>query len=279
MASEDRTVLHAEWVKRVQACKGCPGAISPSESLLRQYPFVNQTEPLPNNLWSMWQGNPNAEVMVVGQDWGGQALLKEGVEEARKRGVPGVAHFDKNTNKHLVELLSSIDIHVEPADRYPQRQVCYFTNAALCLRGEGGMQKEPTNGDISVWLNECRENTRALIEDVVHPKVVIALGEGVFKSILTSFRGPEADVIMRGMRAERKGKSGYARIVESTYPVWLTEPHGSVPGIRLFPVYHCGNLVVNTKTRAIDKQKEDWNKIQQHMRELSGPDPNGCNHI
>lgn len=279
MAADNRALLHAKWVEEVQGCKGCPGAISPSDSFLLHYPSSEQTMPLPNNLWSMWQGNPNAEVMVVGQDWGGQALLKEGVEAARKRGVPSIVQFDKDTNKRLVELLGSIGIHVEPANRCPQRQVCYFTNAALCLREDGGMQKEPTNGDISFWLKECRENTRALIEDVVHPKVVIALGERVFESILTSFRESEAGAIMRRMRAECKGKGGYSSIVESTYPVWLIEPSGSVPGIRLFPVYHCGNLIVNTRTRTMDEQKGDWNKIQQHMRMLSGQDPNVRDHI
>src|SRR5713101_1760328 len=60
--------------------------------------------------WSRWQGNLNAPLLVVGQDWGDTRYFKR-VRGWEKPGNP--------TNVTLVKLLASIGISVPPPAASP----------------------------------------------------------------------------------------------------------------------------------------------------------------
>jgi hypothetical protein len=79
----------------------------------------------------LWQGNLNAELVIVGQDWGDTRyfLTNRGREAARNP-----------TNEILVKLLRSIGIEIAaPGAGTSGGGRCFLTNAALRLK-QGGLQ-------------------------------------------------------------------------------------------------------------------------------------------
>ena len=75
--------------------------------------------------WSQWQGNLNANLMVIGQDWGGVEYFTD------KRGLE---QDNNETNSRLIELLDGVGIQVKLPATTSGERLLFFTNAALCLR-------------------------------------------------------------------------------------------------------------------------------------------------
>src|SRR5262245_13926362 len=69
--------------------------------------------------WSKWQGNLNAELMVVGQDWGDVGWF------VRERGG---STSTSHTNKTLVKLLGSIGLNIELPRDSSGRGTLFLTN-------------------------------------------------------------------------------------------------------------------------------------------------------
>lgn len=59
--------------------------------------------------WSRWQGNLNAEIMVVGQDWGDTAYFEAWRGRDQSSGNP--------TNSNLQLLLQTFDITIEEPNK------------------------------------------------------------------------------------------------------------------------------------------------------------------
>jgi DNA polymerase len=214
---------YAALVSDRKACHRCTGLCNPSE--VEQGSLdSNQIGP-----WTLWQGNLDATLMVVGQDWGDAGYF------AKNRGRDLAQNF---TNRALVELLAIAGIIVEPIGAAELSHVAFFTNAILCLKS-GGLQ-----GRISpAWFENCRRFLRRQIE-IVHPRVVIGLGEHSYRSILESFALSSAP-----FRAEVETAGG--RLLPN--------------GTRALAVYHCGARIRNTH-RSLDEQKQDWLRIRPHVR-------------
>jgi uracil-DNA glycosylase family 4 len=179
--------------------------------------------------WSLWQGNLDATLMVVGQDWGDENYF------VRNRGRDLTQNF---TNRALVELLAIAGVVVESLGSPKLSHVAFFTNAILCLKS-GGLQ-----GKVDVnWFYNCRVFLRRQIE-VVQPKVVLGLGAHAYQSILASFGLTTED-----FRMEVEAMDG--RLLPN--------------GTRAFAVYHCGARIRNTH-RSLDEQKLDWLRIRRYVQ-------------
>lgn len=174
--------------------------------------------------WCRWQGNLEAPLMVVGQDWGDERYLRDngGVEKPGNR-----------TNVTLVKLLGTIGLDIgEPGDPWGQ-DVVFFTNAILCLK-EGGLQ-----GAVRAeWFRNCQPFLRGQIE-IVRPRVVVGLGQRAYEGVMAAY----------GFKAPP-----FARAV--------ADPEGQLlpTGSRLFAVYHCGARILNTH-RPFERQVADWGRI------------------
>ena len=160
---------YEEIVARRQACRLCDssGMINPSRCEGGIYDKRNHVGP-----WTQWQGNLNAELMVVGQDWGGTDyyIAYQGVEED-----------DNPTNRNICRLLESIGIQVAlPPNPYPPGSV-FFTNAVLCLKA--GRLGGPV---LPVVFKNCSQFLRQQVE-LVTPKVVVTLGYPAYRSLITEF--------------------------------------------------------------------------------------------
>ncbi len=77
------------------------------------------------NPWSLWQGDLNAEILVIGQYWGGEICYKE---------QEGKDTDDDSTNKNLIKLFNSIGIKIrKPSEQYLDKhnQNLFFTNKEI----------------------------------------------------------------------------------------------------------------------------------------------------
>lgn len=214
---------YAALVADRKVCRRCEGLRNPADV---EHGSLDSDKIGP---WSLWQGNLDATVMVVGQDWGDVAYF------VRNRGRDLAQNF---TNRSLVELLAIAGVVVEPLGSPELSHVAFFTNAILCLKS-GGLQGK-VNPD---WFPNCRVYLRRQIE-VVQPKVVLGLGAHAYQSILASF-----DLTAGAFRMEVEASDG--RLLPN--------------GTRAFAVYHCGARIRNTH-RPLDEQKRDWFRIRRYVQ-------------
>lgn len=205
-------------VPQRKECRLCAGLINPAEVEAGLYDS-DQIGP-----WSRWQGNLDASLLLVGQDWGDVSyfLSNRGFEN------PG-----NPTNKTLIDLLKSIGIDIGPPAAAHGQHVAFFTNAILCLK-QGGLQAEVQKE----WFTNGSPLLRRQVE-IVEPKVVVGLGEMAFGSILRSF----------GMKPP-----AFRSAVENHSGTLL--PNGTIA----FAVYHCGMRIQNTH-RPLEQQFLDWRRI------------------
>jgi DNA polymerase len=210
--------LYSELVAARKACRRCAELKNPSEFEDGRYDS-DHVGP-----WSRWQGNLDAPLLVVGQDWGDTQYF------ARNMGLekPG-----NPTNRTLAELLRSVGIDIGPPGHSHGADAAFFTNAVLCLK-EGGLQGKVRRE----WFQNCSPYLKRQLE-IVRPKVAIGLGQLAFESILRAF-----DIKPPAFRSAVEDDRG------------TVLPTGS----RLFAVYHCGVRILNTH-RPFGAQLRDWQRV------------------
>lgn len=227
-------VKHGKYstlVKLRKGCDKCKGVDNPSRWEKDGYDS-SQIGP-----WSRWQGNLGAKLMVVGQDWGTPTYFKK---------WKGFDNPKNPTNSNLMNLLKSIGIDIEPFAGSDQVGKLFFTNAILCLK-HGSLQ----SGVEDVWFQNCGEKFLRPLIEIIKPQVVISLGEHAFKAVLKIWDIPYFRQKTFGDLVDKIGKSGGIRL-----PI----------GTLLFPVYHCGTRIINTTTRSIEEQVNDWRHVAQVLK-------------
>lgn len=165
---ENKQARYAELVQKRKNCRLChPDLLNPNICLDGAYDAWNHIGP-----WAQWQGNLDAELMVVGQDWGGvdYYVKHRGLEED-----------DNRANTNIRRLLAFINIEIElPPNPMPPGKV-FFTNAVLCLKpGQLGGAVPP------VCFRNCAGFLREQIE-LINPKVVVTLGLPAYQSVAAEF--------------------------------------------------------------------------------------------
>jgi DNA polymerase len=209
---------YSELVEKRKQCKLCKDLTNPSK-----YGSLDSNQIGP---WSRWQGNLDAKLMVIGQDWGTVGYFKKWGGLDQPHGNP--------TNDNLIELLLSIGISIENPG-IDQRGGVFFTNAVLCLK-EGNLQS-PIKPE---WVQNCGEKFLKPLIELIYPKIVVALGEKAFKAVVKAYN------------LQIKW-SKYKELVEAN-SIFLQE------GVSLFPVFHCGARIINTH-RNKETQVKDWKRI------------------
>ena len=81
-------------------------------------------------LWSLWQSNIKAKIVIVGQDWGDISYYKKWEGKDQPFGNP--------TNENLQKLVNNIGINIG-TPRDTQGSIVFLTNLILCLK-TGGLQ-------------------------------------------------------------------------------------------------------------------------------------------
>ena len=226
MSGNSKQSKYAEIVAARQACRKCAGVYNPAA--------INDGGLDSDHVgpWTGWQGNLNADLMVVGQDWGGhEYFVKFGGKEK-----------DRNpTNIRLKTFLKDVGFEIDLPEHATGSGDLYFTNAILCCR-EGLLTENATTNTKSVksiWFRLCEPLLRSQIE-LVNPKAIATLGYYAYRSVLSSF-GIQPEPTMRAA---------------------LQSSGLHVVGARsiVVPVYHCGNN--GLRSRKLENQRADWARVK-----------------
>jgi uracil-DNA glycosylase len=219
-----RRAAYDSLVAARKACRACEGLENPS----RCAGGVWDAEHI--GPWSRWQGNLNAAVMVVGQDWGSEGYFTDN---------RGCDKPNSDTSSFLTKLLASIDVNVSgPTELDGFLGAAFFTNAILCLKAGDRM-----SGRVKArWLSNCGTRFLRPSIELISPRVLISLGVGAYRAIARLYGLPKA------------------RFVDA-----VDRPDGWVlsEATRYFPMFHCGPLgLVNRRREA---QQDDWGKVRRFL--------------
>jgi uracil-DNA glycosylase family 4 len=178
--------------------------------------------------WSRWQGNLDAKLMVVGQDWGGIPYF------TKHSGLEGPRNPTNETLRELIELLG---VDVGPPGDLRRNGVVFFTNAVLCLK-QGTLQ-----GTVQPqWFRNCSSFLKRQVE-IIRPTLLVCLGERAYRSLAYAFSfqpGNFSDAV-----ASREG---------------IVLPSGT----RAFARFHCGRRTQNVN-RPLHLQRRDWKKLARFL--------------
>lgn len=182
--------------------------------------------------WSRWQGNLDADVLVVARDWGGKNCFVDN---------KGLEPYGNPTNRGIVKLMRREGIKIgNPNTGCPH--VAFFTNAMLCLK-EGGLQASVRSDAIS----KCANHFFVRLVELIQPKVVISMSQVVSNALYSGFSGKKA--------------------LGKTFDVFVEGgPYDFYAGSKLFPVYTCGYWGKTNRTK--EKQCEDWHRIATYLKFL-----------
>ena len=215
-----------------------------SEVLLNISQGTNAEEPFVN-LWNLWQGNLDADIMVIGQDFGhiDHNAVDSEIETFKKEWRSG--KYKNYTDTHLRDLFKyafDIDINHENTP-------LFFTNMANCYR------KNSTTGGIhSGWLPVCANKFMGRLIDIIEPKFIITLGRNTFEA-MACIDGARLECTDYNNEVE---KDTFETIIKHTYNLQIKGKQ-----IPIFPVFHPGaNSNIN---RNYDMQLRDWKRIAKEM--------------
>jgi DNA polymerase len=211
-----------------QQCRQCPALVNQSQvdGGIYDSPQIGA--------WSRWQGNLNAPLLLVGQDWGTVRVFRQ------FRGIDPPLQSRRGTNENLMELMEVAGFHIEPSGREQEGQL-FFTNAVLCLKTSDDMQA-PVPQE---YFARCVRKFLLPLIKIIHPKVVVALGQLPYEAVRSSFE------------PNFRLQPPFRRYVEQT-PIVIHE------GVLLFAVYHCGAGGTN-RNRTLPEQRKDWERIRDKL--------------
>jgi hypothetical protein len=207
------------------------GLINAADIKGNEYDIGQYLEP-----WAKWQNSCPAQILLVGQDWGGQKyyLKNNGRDD------------DQNpTCKNLITLFKQIKIDIGLPSAPIEEASVHFTNIIPFLRTgqmQGSLDKILTQTLINAFANEF---TKPLIE-MVEPQIIITLGMAAFKGITTIYE------IAASGNIRLKDIVGHGPIILKG-------------GLLLFPMFHCGSSGVN-RNRKLIEQMADWDKIVPYLK-------------
>ena len=217
------------------------------------------------NLWTYWQNNLDARIMLVGQDWG----CLDGSEETmqRIRGVndgTGRPFFpDRNDNAiwttdwNLGELFKILGY-----DIWQKQRDLFFTNFVLGYREHG------TSGPFrQKWIRDDAPYFKRLAE-IIEPEIMICLGKNTFEGVVYALTG------------QMKRIKGFNRFLDSGEN-YQDISLDSGQTVRVYAVAHCGTIGTMNRNRGKKKpdgsslssreimiQKQDWTRIKNELRRL-----------
>ncbi|HEY1802240.1 MAG TPA: uracil-DNA glycosylase family protein [Terriglobales bacterium] len=218
----DKQLQYSQLVKNRKVCCLCaPDLVNPNEC---EEGVFDQAEHI--GAWSRWQGNLDASLMIIGQDWGGADFYVK---------YEGLGNDENSTNRSIRDLLKSIDISIE-LPQVGAMGSLFFTNSILCLRRSG--LTGPTK---SSWFKNCSKKFLLPQIELVASNVIATLGYKAYCSVMYAF----------GLPAKPK--------MENAVLETIRLQNGSL----LVPLYHPGRL--GRVSRTFEDQKLDWQRVRSAL--------------
>jgi DNA polymerase len=236
----DRHTAYEALVRERKACLRCSRLTNPATFQGGEFDS-DRLGP-----YSRWQGNLDAELVVVGQDFAGTESF------AALQGWPGAR---VGTNLALIELVASAGIRLEPPSVGQPHDRIFLTNAIQCLK-PGSMQGRPP----ASYARECVPRYLRPLLEIVRPRAVVTLGDYALTSILAAYGTVNRESLEQLIALER------------TFTLPLRDGGSTI----LFPRMHPSRTVQNAR-RSLELQKRDWEKIGAFLahaapRGTSSPD-------
>ncbi|MEA5391187.1 uracil-DNA glycosylase family protein [Cyanobium gracile UHCC 0139] len=221
---------YAALVAKRKECHLCDGLENPA------LPHLCEFDSDHIGPWSQFHGDLDAQLMVVGQDWGDVAYFNK---------YRGLDDLGNPTMRNLETILACTGLKVRVTSYADGDRSLFLTNAILCLK-RGGLQAtiDPQ------WVTNCESHFLRQQIELVRPRVVVGLGAFAFKAVLRVFGKP---------------------LIELRHAIEDTNGCEILDGVRLFAAYHCGAKTVNMN-RNLDQQCKDWERIRQFIIQ---PSPQG----
>lgn len=232
MTKKDEFRRLAEDVSRCHICERLltlPHSEN-SERLVNDDHGLNTDHPYVNR-WNLWQGNLDADIMLIGQDYG---TCDDGNLE--------VTTFDPTGNrltKLLTEAFEWDSLH---------QGALFFTNMANCYR------KQRTSGGMHpAWLPLCANKFMSRLIRIIQPKIIIVLGRVAFEALYCM-----EDLPITCLNPEsEKVKDSFSEMIRFDYELDLDGKK-----IAVFPVFHPGSN--SRMNRTEEQQMEDWKRIKEY---------------
>lgn len=203
-------------------CVRCSGLANPSQV---DHGCWDSSEIGP---WTRWQGDLDADLMVVGQDWGDVNYFRTWRGKDQPSG--------NTTNENLRKLLSSIGFEIGTPGAPAAGCGVFLTNLILCLKDDG--LQAPIDDS---WLTNCARLYFVRLVEIIQPRAIAILGLRPSLAALRCF----------GIKLPTS---------TSLSALMQRGPFANRDGTTLFPVYHCGARGVNMN-RPLEHQMRDWAKI------------------
>lgn len=206
-------------VEKRKICKLCKELRNPSDV----NPHFDSDE---IGMWSLWQGDLSAKIMIVGQDWGDVDTFKDWKGRDKDSNI---------TNANLIKLLSIIGYDIRsPETSKTNNNGLFFTNAVLCLK-RGGMQAK--------IKRYCYENCIATflgpLVELISPDLIISLGYEAYLGVTSLYN----------VKPHNSMKTAVRTLISLNKYT------------RLYAVYHCGTRTINVN-RPWEDMKEDWKYLK-----------------
>lgn len=234
--AELRRARYNELVKDRRACRLCNGLGVHNPSACSKDEFGSRNI----GPWTDWQGDLDAELMIVGQEWDGHLNFLE---------LKGRNRDTSPTNARLIVLLRTIGVNISAPNREQRHPVAqpklFFTNAALCLReGRASENDSRSKPPPAQCFRNCATSFLRPQIDLIQPKLIVTLGLVPYRAVLHSF----------GLKPTKLLKEA----VSQADPIVLNK-HS-----RLVAVYHPGAWS-RRRNRSLDQQMEDWKRIRSAL--------------
>jgi DNA polymerase len=174
--------------------------------------------------YSRWQGNLDAKLVIVGQDFADVDgfLLNR-----------GWAREQVQTNLTLMKLVAEAGVRIDRPRYGSSDDQLFFTNAILCMK-QGGMQAAVSDS----CFRECGTRFLRPTIEVVAPRVVVTLGTKSLRAVCWAFN----------------------HVPPATLSEAVARPISITNATVLMPLYHPSRTVLNTM-RSYDAQRIDWREV------------------
>jgi uracil-DNA glycosylase len=179
------------------------------------------------NPWAEWHGDLNAEILLIGQDFGDKEYFIKN---------KGRDDINNKTNKRLIELFSEAGINIGTIEKPNKNVKLYFTNAVLGMK-LGGMAAKIKKA----WYRETAELFIKPLINIIQPKIIISMGSAAYETLAKIYNLP---------------KNPLKETIKEN-------PYRLPNDILLFAFYHCSDLGIANKK--IELQKEDWAIMKEYF--------------
>ena len=235
------------------------------------------------NLWTYWQGDLNAKILVLGQDWGSFHTGKAGREldnrmlQNLKKMDAGISsfYFDgipkkmrSTTDNNLIKLMKELGYDIENK----RIEGLFFSNLCLGYRNEGysGGFKQKWLTDDAKYLTgfDLGGGHIAGLLEIIRPLLVICLGKEVYKVTRNALGNPISEKELKdfyyNLDKEEKGNEG-GNFVDCYF---------NGHKLRVYGVSHPGGMgIANRRAKSVkekglsglDLQLHDWRKIGEYL--------------